>query len=172
MEIGTINLNDLRNEEHFQFQTDVKNLVESKGADALNIKVAYGSYVPVYDNERTALDKIRKSAISEDVANLDSRRDSTFRGTSDAENSALRHFNPSVQGAAKRIKVIFDHYGNLAPKPYDEETAAINALITNLNDTCQADMETIRIEDWVAQLQLENDEFVTLKNNRYTEEAS
>jgi hypothetical protein len=32
------------------------------------------------------------------------------------------HFDPLSRHAATRIQVVFEHYGNLTVKPYDEET--------------------------------------------------
>lgn len=172
MVIKKINLNNLRNEEHFQFQTDFNELVKKKGVANLNIETAYAVFLSMYGSESMALDKIRKNALSDDLVVADQLRDETFGGMTDAMNSALRHFNPDVRRAAKRVKVVFDQHGNLAIKPYDQETTAINQMLKELNEHYAADMATIGISDWAAHLKSNNDDFVKLKTQRYSEESS
>jgi hypothetical protein len=171
MTIPKIHLINLRNEEHYQFQTDFKGLVDHYTPAALGIEVAYAVYLALYGDEGTALDMIRKSAVTEKITEADLLRDITFRGLRDAVKAAGNHFNPSVKEAAARLQVAFDHYGNLTLKPYDEETAAIAALITDLRTTYASDAALTGISDWINELQANNTAFDTLKKERYTEEA-
>jgi hypothetical protein len=173
MNIIDFHLAHLRNEEHFQFQTDFKELVETNNPITMNIAVAFASYLAVYNDESIALDVIRKSAISDEIAQADTVRDSTFRGFSDSVQSASRHFNIGVKQAAMRLQVVLGHYGNIATKPYDEETAAIDSLVNDLNTTYAADVTAITgLSEWVAELKANNDAFDNLKKNRYTEASS
>ncbi|MCX6237114.1 MAG: DUF6261 family protein [Bacteroidia bacterium] len=103
--------------------------------------------------------------------NLNSR-DFTFRGLSDTVKAGGNHFNPLVRQAASRIQVVFDHYGNLTLKSYDEETAAINALISDLNSNNAADVTTLGISGWLTELQANNTAFDTLMKSRYSQEAA
>ncbi len=171
MAIQKIHLIKLRNEEHYQFQTDFKGLVDHYTAAALGIEVAYAVYIVLYADEGTALDMIRKSAITGKITEADLLRDITFRGLRDAVKAAGNHFNPSVKEAADRLQVALDHYGNLTLKPYDEETAAIVALITDLRTTYAPDAALTGISDWINELQANNTAFDTLKKERYTEDA-
>ncbi len=171
MKIQKIHLINLRNEEHYQFQTDFKGLVDYYTAAALGIEVAYAVYLALYADESTALDMIRKSAITGKITEADLLRDITFRGLSDAVKAAGNHFNSSVKEAAARLQVALGHYGNLTLKPYDEETAAIAALITDLRTTYAPDAAITGITDWINELQANNTAFNTLKKERYTEKA-
>ena len=172
MKIQSLNLNNLRNEEHFQFQSEFKALVETNTTATLGIDAQFHDYVPQFKNEAEALDVIRKSASTEDLAEADIIRDATFRGLSDAVNAASRHFSPEVKLAAARLQPVFDHYGNLARKPFDEETAAIKSLTNDLQTTYANDATIIGIKDWVLELIKDNNQFETIKNDRYTEEAA
>jgi hypothetical protein len=67
---------------------------------------------------------------------------------------------------------VFDHYGNVTKKNYDEETAAINSLITDLNSTYSTDVATLGIAGWLTELKANNDAFDALMKSRYTEEAT
>jgi hypothetical protein len=89
----------------------------------------------------------------------------------DAVKSATNHFNPAVRQAASRIRLVLDHYGNVAIKAYAEETAAINSLITDLTVDNAADVATLGIADWITELQANNNAFDSLMKTRYTEAA-
>jgi hypothetical protein len=173
MNVIDLSLTRLRNEEHFQFQTDFKKLVETGNPATLNIAEAFNAYVQVYNDESQALDVIRKSAISDDIVEADGVRDSIFRGFSDAILSASRHFNAGVKQAALRLQVVIEHYGNIARKPYDEETAAINSLVKDLRTTYTSDVTAISgLTEWITELAAKNDAFESLKKSRYTEESA
>jgi hypothetical protein len=171
MRINELSLSILHNEEHYQFHTDVTNLVQTSDPVKLNIAVAFAPYLAKYNDEQKALDIIRKSAFTEEITQADILRDTTFRGFSDAVLSATRHFNADVRQAASRLQVVFDHYGNLTTKPYDEETAAIGSMVTDLTTTNAADLATTQLTGWATALKANNDAFAELKKSRYTEKS-
>jgi len=172
MKIENVHLVNLRNEEHYQFQTDFSGLVQKYTPDTLDITDQYAAYQLLYVNEGEALDVIRRSALTTDIADADTQRDNTFRGISDAVQAAAKHFKTEVIEAAARLQVVFDHYGNLTLKPYDEETAAITQLVDELQGTYATDVATVGITDWVSELKTNNEAFDTLKKERYTQDAT
>ena len=97
MKITAIDNTKLRNEEHYQFQTDFKGLVEKNTPAALGIAVQFTAYLPLYDNEGEALNVIRRSAVTDDLSDADILRDSTFRGVTDAVKAALEAYVQSEQ---------------------------------------------------------------------------
>ncbi len=170
MKIKKIDLSRLRNEEHYQFNTDFNALTESNNPTTLGIEVGFDAYQPLYIDEGEALDIIRRSAITEDIAKADALRDKTYRGLRDAVKSATSHFLVGKQQAAYRIQVVLDHYGDIIHKTYDEETAAIGSLIGDLA-ALTADVTLLGLTDWIAEMQANNQAFDTLKKMRYTEAA-
>ena len=171
MKINELNFQRLRNEEHFQFHADFKGLVHTFNPATLKVDAAFAAYLPIFSNESEALDVIRKSALTDDIAEADDLRDNTFIGLCDAIKSASRHFRPEVQQAASRLQVIVGNHSNLIRKSYDEETAAINSLINDFNTTGAADVTAIGLAEWITELQANNNTFDDLKKGRYTEEA-
>jgi hypothetical protein len=171
MKIARINLSSLRNEEHFQFQTEFKNEINLFGAKNLNIETAFATYLPLYEQEEKALQLIRKSAATDQLIEVDKERDDIYRGLADAIKSALKHFDPNKRAAASRLKVLFDQYGNVARKPYDEETAAINKIMVEAKGAYAADITTLAISDWFTMLETKNNAFDTIMKSRYSEEA-
>jgi len=172
MKVTDFALTRLRNEEHFQFFTSLRDLVLVFTALALKIEVLFNLFLVAYANELAALDVVRKNAISDDLVDADEERDSVFRGLSDAVKSALNHFNADIRAAAKRLQVLLDTYGNLAIKPYDAETGGLNSLINDLNTTYTADVNTVGLVGWVTELKAKNKAFDDLKNHRYSDEAA
>ena len=74
MKITSIDNTQLRNEEHQQFQTDFKGLVEINTPATLSIAVQFTAYLPLSANEGEALSVIRRSAVTDDLTDADIRR--------------------------------------------------------------------------------------------------
>ena len=72
---------------------------------------------------------------------------------------------------AARLQVVLNTYGNIAKKPYDEETAAITSLIAELRTGYAADVSTLGINAWIDELDRNNAAFDALKKERYTQDA-
>lgn len=171
MKVLSFNSNNQRNAAHYQFQTDFNNLLIKYTPQALGIVEAYKTYLPHYADEGVAMVAITKSATTEEIRDADHDRDVTFRGLVDEVQPKLNHFRPEVRDAAKRTLVILDAYGNLAPKPDDEESGLITKLIADLRTKIGSDLELLGVEDWIAELERRNNLFIDLESTRNSEEA-
>jgi len=171
MEIFKLKSRRLHNEEHFQFHTEFKGLVVQNTPATLGIETQYPGYELSFANETEAIAFIRKNPISDEIVVADDKRDFTYRGLDNTIKACGNHFDPLSRQAAARIQVVFDHYGNLTVKPYDEETAAISSLISELNDNHAADVTTLGITGWINELQANNAAFDALMKGRYSKEA-
>ena len=171
LEINTVDLVHLNNEEHFQFHSELNDSITKFGAENLNIRDGFLTYQTFYAQENEALQVIRKSSFSKKLADADRSRDIIEHGFVDAIKSALNHFNADKQDAALRIKIMLDQYGNIAQKPYNEETASINKLVQETQSTYKADIALLALEDWIIELDTRNTAFDTLMKSRYTETA-
>jgi hypothetical protein len=125
MKFRRFRIDDWKNEEWFQFHTEFKTLAEPYSPATLNIDALYATFLTLYANADAALEIIRKSATTEQLAEADHARDVVFRGFSDSVKAGLSHFNPAKREAARRLEIVINHYGNIARKSYDKETAAI-----------------------------------------------
>ena len=172
MEIASLYLHSQRNAAHYQFQTDFNDFVIKYTPQALGIVEDYAAYQPLLQDEGVAFVAITKSATTEEIDGADKNRDFTFRGTADKVINSLNHFDPQMREAARRVKIIFDTYGNLAPKPDDEESGLISSLIDDLRTKVPADIATIQLIDWIAELERLNNAFITLEATRNSEEAN
>ena len=172
MKTEKIHLVLLRNDEHFQFCTEFRDLLKANNPTALKVAAQFNAFLLLYKQEDEALKKIMKSGFTDDMQDADKRRDVTFRGMVDANRAALNHFSATVLAAAKRLKIVFDTYGNLAAKPLNEETSAIYNLLQELKGNYAADVATVKLGDWVTELEANNKAFDTLVKERYDETAS
>jgi hypothetical protein len=172
MKTTKLYLHNLLGEHHLQFFRLFKQQVEETGAETLKIAPQFAAWLLLFLVEEGAFKKIPKSAFTEMLQSADGTRDTTFRGMSDANLSGTRHFNPAIAEAAKRIQIVLDTYGNLAAKPQNAETAAINNLLLELrSDKYAADVETVGLTDWLDELDKNNQAYNAIDNERYDESA-
>jgi hypothetical protein len=171
MKCKRFRIENLRHEEWFQFYTEFKTLVGQYTPSGLNIDVLFALFVTLYVRADEALEIIRKSVMTEQLAEADHVRDVTFRGFADAVKSGLSHFDPIRREAARQLKIVFDHYGNLARKLYDEETASIYNFLQEINGVHAAHIATLGLGEWVSRLEADNKAFDALQQTRYAEGA-
>ena len=159
----------MRNSEHVQFHTEVKDIIEGIGVNTLKIEEHFNHYLSCYIAEDEAYKKIVKSSITEDMETADQMRDMTFSGLAQTNHAALNHYEPEVVFSARRLEVVFDTYGNLAKKPLNEETAAINNLLQDLMGNYAQDVQKVGLEGWVQKLRSDNNAFDMLVKERKNE---
>jgi hypothetical protein len=172
MKISKIHLNNLRNDAHFQFHTEFRDLVAKQGAETLKIKPQFQAYLPLYDREDIALKKIIKSEFTAKIHEADKARDEIYIGMAEMNAAALKHFSPEIREAAGRLKIVFDTYGNVASKPLNEETSAIYNILQELQGKYAADVATVGIGQWVSEVETRNKAFEELVKERFDETAA
>jgi len=166
-----IRFSRLRNELHVQFHETVISLVLALGAIKLPFEALFALYKTAFDHESEALLLITKSEKTAEIVEQDRVRDSIFRGLVDMVKGNLNHFETDMRIAANRLwNGIFTHFGNVAAKSYDAETAAINDLIRELKQPQMATaISKLNLQQWVTKLEQENNKFHTLMMERYCE---
>jgi hypothetical protein len=137
----------------------------------LGILPQYTAYKGALNIEVDTLDIVLKSEYTGEISAQDSVRDGIFRGLADAVKSALHHFNADKRSAAEKISIVVENYGNIAAKSFDQETAAIDDLLRELNNSHAADIQLLSLDDWLSQLDSENRTFKELMSKRYAETA-
>ena len=172
MSINSVRLKDLRNEEHYQLHTDVRELIEKTGAAQLGIASQYTAWASLLTDEGVAINKIIKSSYTERLIDADGARDSVGKGLVTVVEGSLNHFNPATREAARRVKIILDKYAGFDAKPYDQETASINLLVDELLKSAAADLALLHLTEWVPELKTRNDNFVAIAAHRYDEDET
>ncbi|MDR1829246.1 MAG: DUF6261 family protein [Candidatus Fibromonas sp.] len=172
MKISKIHTIHLRNDEHFQFHTEFRDLVQKETPLKLKIQQQFEAYLPLYGRADEALKKINKSSLTAQIQEADKARDEIFLGMAETAKGALKHFNPEVRAAANRLKMVFDTYGNVAVKPLNEQTSAVYNLLQELQGKYAQDAEAVGITQWAVELQARNNAFSGLMKERFDETAS
>ena len=158
-QFSRVKLSNLRNEEWFNFYTEFRTFVEQHSAEELNIERLYATFITLYTNADEALEKIAKSGLTDEMTALDARRDDNFRGLKAAVKSASTHFDADKKAAATHLDIVFNHYGNLAAKPINEETSALYNFVQELRGKYVGYVQTLGVEDWVDELERSNNDF-------------
>ena len=173
MEIIDFSTGRLHNEEHCDFGEELEYLVENVYSPAtLSIEPYWPAYKAARAKEDAALELIVKSSFTNKLAEFDFRRDSLFRGSRDIVTACCEHFNLEKKEAALRLKIVFDHYGNISVLPYGEETASIHNLCEELETNYASDLASVGIVDWVTELKAANADFKDIRSSRFTETAN
>ena len=169
MKISSITLSRLRNDAYFQYHTEFKELAEKLGTEALKIKPQFEAYLPLYEKVDLAFKKIVKSSITEQIQEADKARDNIWKGLVETNTTALRHFSNEVREAAKRLKIVFDTYGNIARKSLNEQTSATYNILQELEGKYASDVAKAGLGEWVAELKSLNIAFAGLVRERVDE---
>jgi uncharacterized protein YegL len=173
MKISKIHNNNMRNDAHFQFHTEFKDLVVKFNPQTLKVESQFNSYLPLWEREDEALKKINKSALTEKIQEADKARDELFAGMVEVNKGMCKHFNKKTAEAAHNIKIVLDTYGNVAKKTLNEETSAIYNLIQDLrSDKYSADAAECGILAWANELEKHNKALAGLMKERFDETAA
>jgi hypothetical protein len=172
MKILRIYLTVLRNEEWFQFITEVRDLIVKFTAEALSIVELFVLFLKLYADADTALEIIRKSPETEKMTEADHMRDQTFHGLNATVRAAIHHFDPEYSEAARQLTILLDRYGNLAAKAPNEETAGIYNFVQELHGPYAGFVATLGLDAWVEELAARNEAYEVLVKARNEEVAA
>lgn len=170
--IEFFSLHSFRNNEHFQYMTDVDHFITT----ATPLELGIGSIYPPFKTAlvaedatmRTELGSIRSKAIED----FDKLRDKTWKAILlRVESTLLSPFYPEVE-SAQVIKRMIDLYGDVRAISYNEESAAISNLVNDLMLPANIDhLSQAGITIWVIELRMQNEQFQILFNERNEEFA-
>ena len=172
MKVEKLALGKLRNDEHYEFHVDTKGVIDAMGAETLKIAKFFTPYVALIATENDALRIVNASELTAKMVDADAVRDGIFRGLKSAVRSGLEHFDAQKRAAAERVWLVLENYGDIAAKPYTEETAAIAHLLADASTKLVADITTLGLADWFTELRAKNDAFTALVSGRDTQKGA
>jgi hypothetical protein len=157
-------------EQWFQFFTEFKRLAEYYKNLGIDEEILL--FLILYTKADVALEVIRKSDKTKLIDAANKKRDNTFRGLSGAVKALLNHFNEEKRYAAVQLQIVFDHYGNVTRLPNDEQTASIYNMLQELKGSYAAQVYLLGLNEWVEELEKDNNTFQALVAERNSEESS
>ena len=171
--IDKLYLHALRNNEHYQFMTDVEKLIKEVTSEVLAITAKH----PAFENALNALDdslQVEKgSSKSAKLYELDKLRDKTWRAIKKRVDATTDSPVEEEVKSAYILQRVISLYGNIRKMSYNEESAAISNLVDDLqSEMNMPHVEQIGITTWVAFLKEQNQTFQEVFDQRNTELAN
>jgi hypothetical protein len=173
MKIENFHAAHLRNDEHFQFHTEFRDLVVQESPQTLDVKALFDAYLPLYEREDTALKKINKSAITKKIQDADKERDAVFVGFNMLIRAHCHHFSPDLRNLAEPVRIVLDTYGHINIKSMDEQTSAMYNLVQELSDSKYQEARTnFGLTIWLNKLKTVNEAYEALVKQRDAESTN
>ena len=182
--VKNFSLTNLRTEENFGFQMDVKALAESlpttgdldaeglpEAAVAILTEAVNGHTAAV-----TALDDALKDSASVPSSTLaaeaEQGRDGAWRGLNNYVKAMTAYPEGTVAAEALAAKALIDKYGDPTDKPQTEESGILHNLIQDLENGKEGSFPNLQVDVWVTDLKNKNQKFLEYSKSRTEEEAA
>ena len=122
------------------------------------------SKVPAHNK---SLMQIRENENTKKIAELDKERDNDFQALKDSIKPYRNSKKDQQIKAYNTLKILLDEYKNIATLSYEEETKKISSLLSSLkNSDYQPHITTLKIEEFISELEKSNTAFNTLFGER------
>jgi hypothetical protein len=170
--IESVHLRTFSNEEHYEFLVVLRDFLLTFPAAKAVVGADYDTLLVQIDEEKALIDDMRKSDLTQPIADTDQRIDRTVTGMNQVISAGLHHFNPDTVEAARVLKNRFKAFGNIVLKSYEEQIADVSILIGDLKSDQYADSVTLLgLSPWVTELSEAEATFEALIRQRNTESA-
>ena len=172
MIINKIKFTQLRNEAHYEFLVVFNSLLNKFAAVRSLVNAFLTTFTQLLEKEKQLVDAAKKSPLTEKLAEADRRIDRDVTAIREAIRSAMHHFNASIAEAAKQLNVRLKDFGNIREKPYEEESAAVQVLVSDLQTKFASQVSTVGLGPWVSELNDAEAAFTALYLQRNAELAA
>jgi len=163
----------LRNGEYFQFMSDFKTLLVTLTAAAIHSESEFAEFDAALTRLDDELRVDQGSVLTQELQNIDLDRDNSWRAIDMRINATLLCTITEEVEAAKRLRRVFDLYGDIRRLTYNEETAGLTNLAGDLAKPVNAGfVTTCGLGTWVTRLNDLNTAFKEKQNERDTELAN
>ena len=162
------------NDEHIQFNRDIKRVCEDSNPDTLNVRTKFDSFASGIELMETAYLQTRGSELTKKIIAEDEVRDNLITGIEKGAEFYTYHFNPDYVEAGNRLLIHIHKYGDtIARLSYQAETTALNDFIDHYkNDNkLNAAVTLLGMNEWFVKLEESNIAFNDLYIMRVKENA-
>lgn len=175
--ISTLALTSLKNAEHVQYHTNVRNLITTTGLEKLGLNsLLMEPYNLAISKEQDVVNRSAASPYTLEMEEADKKRDLIFRRVRhklqlcelDEEGSVLNQLSPTVK------KNLLNKYpGSVVTLPYQEETANISGLVMDCRTLLSEEqLDAIQIQEDLTALEAANELFNQMYQERVSEKAT
>ena len=172
--IKKINLNKVRQMEYYQVMATIKKFLEEENLENLGLNTIKEEFDKSFFNLDNSLKGIKKSNHTKDLVQISKKRDLYLTNLIVQCNIFKNHPNEVVAQSAKKIVPIIDKYGKKPhSKPMQEKTGIIVNLLQDFEaNELQKDIDLIHIREWITALQKENNNFLSIYEERIKEKST
>ena len=157
-----IKLKNLRNGEFVQYNENLLNILGKNNPEALLINDQYIALNQLQETLTSIFKQDHGSAITQEITEIDERRDNAFTGISTVISGYIYHYNDNVRKAAETLSKSLDNYGaGLTRLNYQTETSFISDIISKWKSQPEqtAAAELLNLSGWFSLLETENNLF-------------
>jgi hypothetical protein len=172
MNISRIIFGHLRNEAHYEILVVFDSLLNKFSAVKALINLFYTLFQQLLNREKQLVDAAKKSPLTEELVDTDKRIDRDITAMRDAVKSAMNHFTPAIAKAGKELYERMKDFGNIREKPYEEESAAVQVLVSDLQTKFATQVSTVGLAAWVSELAVAEAAFTALYLQRNAEDSA
>lgn len=169
-------IHKFRNNEFIQFIKNVLNVVQHHDPEKLNVKAAYDNLNRLSDQISALYKPELGSDITQELEELDERRDRAFNGIFKYVDAFTNHFEEEkCDAAAELYDAILLFGGGIARLNYQAETSTISSIINRFrSDTnlTTAVSKLSGLDEWLNELEEANQMFDKAYMMRVREEAN
>lgn len=120
-----------RNSEFLQYMKDVLELIHRYDVSLLELAEQRNALATSTQALAAVFEPEQQQKMTEELVDLDAKRDSLFIGIKHLLEGNAHHFNSTKQEAAKRLLFHLHSYGkNIAYMNYQAETAVIDSMLS------------------------------------------
>lgn len=151
VQIKSLDISRLRNDEDFGYQTRVVNLAVAMLSQDVDKPVvdAYKAALTAFD---AALKQAAKNSQTEAVAAADEVVDRLYTGLTLYLRSLTYHPVEATRIAAEGVLVIIDKYGKLTGLPYNQQYGVLLNSMQELTALTEETFTLLHLADWLAEL--------------------
>jgi len=171
---NVINFPGLRNNEFLGFGNDVISIIKPSNAITFGITSAFDPFKAEWEVLSDYFALQRGSLLSNDIVNLDRRRDDAIVGIKTSAEANSKHFDPARKIAAERILATIDKFGkSIQTMNMLAETETLRSLVADFETEVlvKNSLTLLGLSDWVVELKDANNDFNVVYLQR-TEEGS
>lgn len=165
----------LRNNEFIQFIKLLSEILNSNDPEVLKVKTQYDDLIALLATLSTLFKPELGSAITQELQEIDARRDTALTGIEMQIRSFTYYFDADKREAANLLSSSLDTYGSgISRMNYQAETSTLTSIIQKWENDAKltAALTTLSLTTWLAELKAANKLFEERYIARLKEEAS
>jgi hypothetical protein len=155
---------------HFRFFTQLSGLLAAAGED---LKTAVATLMPDFNawlaKEDAVTDWIRRSALTEKIAEADVEINRVLVGINAVVQSGRHSPVPAIKDSAERVYIMMKNYGYVVNESYDVKAGDVAKLLEQFGSDYIQDASNLGLIAWVQQLQTALTAFDALLRQRADE---